>query len=306
MNDRSCLTVKTKDVGILFLLSAMWGSSFLFMRISAPVLGPFLVIELRVLVAGLALLLYASLTKRKHNLLKMWKQYLIVGAINAAIPFTLIATATLTLDASVASILNSTTPLFGVFAASLCMKEKLTLKKALGIITGICGVIILLGWSPFPLTSKVVTAASLSILAALFYAFGGVYVKKVFKGVDALSMAIGQQLGAALLLLPIAITRLPSAAVPRTVILSVLTLSLLCTAVAYLLYFYLIENVGPTKTLTVTFLVPLFGVVWSVIFLGERITGGTFIGLFIILLSIFIMSDMKITCRSNNSAVMDK
>ena len=291
--------MKIKDMGFLFILAAMWGSSFLFMRVSSPVLGPFMVIELRVLIAGLALLAYSAFTKHKRNLLKMWKQYLLLGTINAAIPFTLIATATLTLNASLASILNSTTPLFGVLVAWLWMKESLTLKKTIGVIIGITGVIILIGWSPFPLTLKVVMAATLSILAAISYAFGGVYAKKTFKGIDSLSLAIGQQLGAAILLFPIAFAKIPTKPISSTIIFSILALALVCTAVAYILYFYLIESVGPTKTLTVTFLVPLFGVLWGVIFLRESITFGTLIGLVVILSSIFIMSDIKVKQISN-------
>ena len=287
--------MKNKDIGALFLLAALWGSSFLFMRISAPVLGPFMVIELRVLVAGLILLMYARLIKRDLKVRERWRKYLIIGAINAAIPFTLIATATLTLNASLASILNSTTPLFGTLVACGWLKEKLTLRKIIGIVSGICGVIILIGWSPIPFTPQVMLAASLSILAAISYGFAGTYAKKAFVGVDSLSIAIGQQLGAAILLMPITAMKIPSGPVPAIVIVSMAGLALMCTAVAYIIYFYLINSIGPTKALTVTFLVPLFGTIWGIVFLSESISAGMVIGLVIILSSIFIMSDTKIT-----------
>lgn len=286
--------MKNKDIGALFLLAALWGASFLFMRIASPVLGPFLTIELRVLIAGLVLLLYSKLIKHKFNFKDLWKQYLVIGALNAAIPFTLISTATLTLNASFASILNATTPLFAVLVAWGWLKEEITLKKAIGIVVGFSGVVILIGWSPIPLSPKVIFSASLSILAAVSYGFAGAYAKKAFKGVDTLSLAIGQQLAASLILMPITLTKLPSGPIPSIVIFAVVGLAIFCTSLAYLLYFNLIANVGPTKTLTVTFLVPLFGVIWGIIFLNEKVTGGMIVGLITILSSVLIMSDIRI------------
>ncbi len=291
--------MKHKEIGVLFLLASLWGASFLFIRICSPVLGPFLLIELRVLIAGLVLLLYAYCTKRRLNFKEKWKEYLIVGAVNAAIPFTLIATATLTLNASLASILNSTTPLFTALVAWGWLKEKLTVKKVLGIILGVSGVVVLLGWSPLPFSSQVIFSASLSVLAAISYAFGGVYVKRTFTGVDPLSLATGQQLAAALVLLPMVLFNIPAVPVSKVVVVSVIGLAVLCTALAYLLYFYLIAAVGPTKTLTVTFLVPLFGVIWGILFLKENVTTGMVVGLLIILSSIFMISDFKM--KSNAS-----
>ena len=285
--------MKLKDLAILFLLAAIWGASFLFMRIAAPAIGPFLTIELRVLIAGVALLIYAFLIKKKPQLKSMWKQYLFIGTLNAAIPFTLIATATMTLNASMASILNSTTPLFGVLVAWIWLKEKITVKKVFGIILGIIGVVILLGWSPVPYSFKVVMAASFSILAAICYAIATVYIKLAFKGVDSLTLSIGQQLAAALVLMPITLVRLPSNPVSGLVVFAVLGLALLCTAFAYVLYFRLLSSVGPTKTLSVTIIVPLFGVLWGIVFLGEKLTLGVLAGLVVILSSVYLMTDIK-------------
>ncbi len=272
----------------------MWGASFLFLRIASPVLGPFVTIELRVLLAGLALLLYAAAARRNIRYKDLWKKYIIIGALNAAIPFVLISTATLTLNASLAAILNSTTPLFAALVAMGWLGERLTLKKVLGFLMGVTGVVILLGWNPIPLTPKVLLSASFSILAAITYAFGGVYTKKALAGVDSLSLAIGQQMAAALLILPIALTKLPKVPVSGAVAISIAGLALPCTAIAYLIYFYLIGSVGPTKTLCVTFLVPLFGVIWGFVFLREVITISMLLGLSIILLSIFTISDIDI------------
>jgi drug/metabolite transporter (DMT)-like permease len=294
-----------KDIGALFGLAALWGASFLFIRIASPVLGPFLTIQGRVTIAAIALLIYISIIRRSAGFKTRWKQYLILGALNAAIPFTLIATAELYLSASISAILNSMTPLFTALIVWGWMKEKLTLKKWLGILIGIIGVIILVGWSPIPFTSEVIIAIILSILSTVSYGFAGVYAKKAFAGVSPLSLAVGQQAGASVLLFPFTLFNLPTstASVTPTVVFSVIGLALFCTAVAYLLYFYLIESVGPTKTLSVTFMIPLFGMIWGVLFLNEKITAGMIAGLIVILSSIFLISDIQLRQAKRNQVI---
>ncbi|WP_303745173.1 DMT family transporter [Parageobacillus toebii] len=142
---------------------------------------------------------------------------------------------------------------------------------------------------------QTVFSALLSILAAFSYGCGGVYAKKAFTGVSSLSLSIGQQLGAAFVLIPLTVFYIPTKPVSPVVVYSVLGLAVFCTAIAYLFYFYLLANVGPTKTLSVTFLVPVFGVIWGMIFLHEKITIGMIGGLMIILTSIFLLSDVKIS-----------
>jgi drug/metabolite transporter (DMT)-like permease len=288
------MDMKRKEMGALFGLAALWGASFLFIRIASPVLGPFLTIQGRVTIAGIALLVYMLCTRRPIDLIRRGKQYLMIGALNAAIPFTLIATAALHLNASISAILNSMTPLFTALAVWLWMKEALPAKKWLGILTGMIGVVVLVGWSPLPLTKEVLIAVGCSILSTVSYGVAGVYAKKTFAGVSPLSLAAGQQIGAAVLLFPLTLLNLPdsTASVSAVVLFSVLGLALLCTAIAYLLYFYLIETAGPTKAASVTFLIPLFGMIWGVVFLHETITVGMGAGLAIIIGSIFLISDV--------------
>lgn len=289
--------MKPKELLALFILAALWGGSFIFIKILSPVLGPFLVVELRVLIAGIVLLMYSLIIKRSTNFKKYWKQYLVIGAFNTAIPFTLVATATLTLDASLASILNSTTPLFTAFVAWAWLKERFTLKKSIGIVFGILGVSILMGWNTVPFSYKLLGASMLSILATLSYALAGVYAKVTFKGMDSLSLSTGQQLAAALVMLPLTLFNLRPVVITSTIVFSVLGLALLCTAIAYLLYFFLINNVGPTKTLSVTFLIPMFGMLWGAVYLKEAITLGMIIGLVVILTSISLISMDKVKLK---------
>jgi drug/metabolite transporter (DMT)-like permease len=282
-----------KELGALILLGAVWGSSFLFIRIAVPALGPFVLMELRVGLAVLALALYALVVAHLPGLRSRWKQFLTIGFLNAAIPFSLIATAELHLTSSLAAILNSTTALFAAVVAAVWIGEALTAKKVVGLIMGIAGVAVLVGWTPIALTGLVLLSVGAMLVASLSYALGGVYAKRTFAGVPSLTMAIGQQTGAAVLLLPLAVVSLPDETPPSAVILSVLGLALLCTAAAYLLYFYLIANAGPTKTLTVTFLIPAFGLVFGVLFLGEPVGVGTFVGLGIILVSVALVTGIR-------------
>lgn len=287
--------MKMKELGALVLLASMWGASFLFMKVAVPELGPIVTSAVRVLLAGLALLAYALLIGSRPDLLSRWRQYLLLGAINAALPFALICAAELHLAASLAAILNATTPLFTALVALGWLREPIGWRKGAGLLLGVFGVSILVGWHPDSLESgnAFYTAAGLSLLAALSYAFGGIYASRTFTGTASLDLAIGQQLAASVWLVPVALVTLPEHLPSMATVWSVLALSLLCTAVAYLLYFFLLQSVGPVKTLSVTFLVPLFGVVWGTIFLNESLSINTLLGLIVIFVSILMVTLQK-------------
>jgi len=281
------------DLGALLLLGALWGGSFAFIRVAAPALGPFVLMELRVLLATAALAAGALLAASwRSGLLRRWRGFLALGALNAAIPFTLIAASELRLTASLAAILNSTTPLFGALVAAVWMGERLGRGAVAGLFLGVAGVVALVGWSPLPASAAVLLAVVASLAASLFYGIGSVYAKLKFPGLPAPAMAIGQLGGAsAVLLLPAAAT-VPSAPPDQSVILSVLALALLSTAAAYLLYFRLLASVGPTRTLTVTFLVPAFGVLFGALFLDERLGPGALLGFALILASLLLVTGL--------------
>lgn len=276
--------MRAKDLIGLLVLSALWGGSFLFIRIAAPVLGPVVLIELRVFLAGVLLLLYSLVTRQPLNLRKYWLTYLLIGILNSAIPFTLIATSELHLTAGLAAILNATSPLFGAVVAALWIKEALTFKKIIGLLLGLAGVCVVMGWSPLPLTLTIILSVVASLVAAAFYGIASVYTKIYARGTNSVAVSTCSQLGAALFLLPLTFVA-PMQQVPSIqVSLAVAALALLCTAVGYLIYFSLIANVGPTRALTVTFLAPVFGVLWGALFLGEPLTLSTILGFAIILL----------------------
>ena len=274
---------------MLGALAAIWGSSFLFIRIGARGLGPAGLVELRVLLAAVALVLYAALSRRRIRILHVWWQYLVLGATNAAIPFMLVATAELRLDSGFAAILNATTPLFTALVAWLWAKEPFAPGKVLGVLLGGVGVGVLVGGGPGGHGLGLWFPVGLSLLAALAYGVAGVFSSRHFHGETPLDMAIGQQLAAALWMLPVSLFALPRAWPPGAVVFSVLMLAVVCTAAAYLLYFALIHSVGAVRTLTATFLVPAFAVVWGALFLHEAVSLRMVLGLLIILSSIALV-----------------
>jgi drug/metabolite transporter (DMT)-like permease len=272
------------------MLGVLWGGSFLFIRVAVPALGPFMLVELRVGLAAAALFLYALAAGSMPKIRGRWRSFLVLGFLNAAVPFSLISAAEIHLTASLAAILNSTTVMFTAIVAAVWMGDALTARKAIGIVLGIVGVSVLVGWDPLPLNGIVLLAVAAMLLASLSYALGATYAKQSFSGIPPIGMALGQLGGAVALLLPLAVVSLPERAPSTVVTFSMLGLAFLSTAVAYLIYFRLIENVGPTSTVTVTLLVPVFGLLFGVLLLEEPFGPGTLAGLGIILTSVVLIT----------------
>lgn len=286
-----------KLVVMLLGLAAMWGASFLFIRVAAPYFGPAATAELRVVLAGAALLAYAFLIGQRPQLRGMWKQYLVLGGLNAAIPFLLISAAELHLTASLAAILNATTPLFTALTGWGINRKPLPWGKTAGLLTGFAGVIILVGWNPVHMGPWMIASVGFSLTGAISYGLCGHYTSRTFKGVKPLDMAIGQQLGASVLLLPAVIIFPPERVPSSNAVWSVLALALMCTALAYMLFFRLMMSVGPLQALSVTFLVPVFGVAWGALFLQEQIHLNTVFGLAVILVSIMLVNEIRLWKR---------
>jgi drug/metabolite transporter (DMT)-like permease len=284
--------MRPRDFAGLIMLSALWGGSFLFIRVAVPALGPFLLVELRVGLAAAVLFLYALAAGSMPKIRGRWKSFLVLGFLNAAVPFSLISAAEIHLTASLAAILNSTTVMFTAIVAAVWMGDALTARKAIGIMLGIVGVSVLVGWDPLPLNGAVLFAVAAMLLASLSYALGATYAKRSFSGIPPLGMAIGQLSGAVVLLLPMAVVSVPERAPSTVVTFSMLGLAFLSTALAYLIYFRLIESVGPTSTLTVTLLVPVFGLLFGVLLLEEPFGPGTLAGLGIILTSVVLITGL--------------
>lgn len=270
--------MKTSSIIRLLTLAAIWGGSFIFLRILAPVLGPILTTNLRVLIAGIVLTIYFLAIKHDSNWKANWKHYLIVGIVNTAIPFSLFAYAALYLPASYEVILNSTAPLFGVVFSWIWLKEKMNFSRLMGILAAGAGVAFVVNVGSTHYDTNFFKAVGACLLASSCYAIAGIYIKKYATHVKPMSFASCCQLVAGLALIPVTLTQPVSFEVNTFIALNVLGISLLCSGVAYLLYYQLLADEGPGKALTVTFLMPVFGMLWGFLFLGETITPQMILG----------------------------
>ena len=264
--------MRASDLTRLIVLAAIWGVSFILLRVIVPVAGPVTTATLRVLLAGIALTIYCRILRLDAEWRRFWKEYLFIGATNSGLPFLVYAWAAQYLQACYLVIVNATSPLFGAIFAALWLGEPLTLWRLSGILLGALGVALVAGAPAPDLSPMFGLALIVSLLAPFCYAFTTIYIKKSQVSAKPTALAGASQLAAGVLLLPFIPLAPPEGTFTLTVIVSVLCLSLLCSAVAYLLYYRLLVDVGPTRALMVTFLIPAFGMFWGFIFLGERIT----------------------------------
>ncbi len=267
----------------LIALAAIWGGSFLFMRVSAPVLGPVVLISLRVVLGAAFLLAVAVAQKKRLEFKAHWKHFLILGLVNTALPFTLFAFAAQTLPASLLSILNATAPIWGAMVAAIWLRTPFTVKSIAGLVLGIAGVAILVGYDPMHMTLATGIAIAAGLAAGLCYGLASVYAKQA-KSVDAFSNAHGSLWAACLWIVPAAPFFPPVSAPGIWVVASVIALGVLCSGVAYSLYFNLIDEIGAAPALSVGFLIPVFGVLWGSVILHEPVGLRTIIGGAIVLL----------------------
>ena len=260
------------DVGRLVLLAAVWGLAFVFIRVAVMPLGPVALVELRQVIAGVVLVLYARSIGLTLEVRDRWRIYLPIALLNSALPFVLIAAAQRELTASYTVILVSTSPLFAALISAVALNDPLTLRKTGGLVLGIAGVALLIGWNPAALDLPPLWAIAAALAAALLYAVAGVYTRMRAQGIPPMATAAASQLASAALVLPFVAVAPPVAMPTLLEWLNVIALALLSSAAAFILYFQLIRNIGPVKTLTVNFLTPIFGVGGGTLLLGERIT----------------------------------
>jgi drug/metabolite transporter (DMT)-like permease len=282
--------LKSADYIRLFFLSAIWGASFLFMRIIVPVLGVFPTSFIRVGLSSLGLLVILLVMQCPLKFHGKFKSLLLLGTVSSGIPVLMYNIAAQYLPAGYSAIFNATTPLMGIVVGALFFSERFTLVRFIGMLFGFAGVAVLTHTGPVALSTQILIGAGACLIATSCYALAGFLTRRWISdkgGLDARLVAFGSQLGAAVLLLPPFIysiaTSPPASWGGIGVWLAMAALGLLCTALAYIFYFRLIADIGPVKSFSITFLIPLFGVLWGALFLNEQITlahlgGGMLIG----------------------------
>jgi drug/metabolite transporter (DMT)-like permease len=257
---------------LLFLLAAMWGGSFLLIRLSVDDFGPVPLTTTRSLIAACALVPLVIIRGKFAEFMQYWPHLLVLGLISVALPFSMISISTQYTTAGFASILNALTPIFSTLIAWLWLKDALTPAAMIGIALGFLGVAVMVLDSETISASYSVLPVLAGLGATFFYGLTGNYSLRYVKGITPLVVSTGCQVFSSLLLLPVAFMQWPDAPIPATGWFYATVLGIVCTGIAFMIYFHLLKTVGVARTVIVTYLVPVFAMLWGLLFIGETIT----------------------------------
>ncbi|HXU84705.1 MAG TPA: DMT family transporter [Verrucomicrobiae bacterium] len=276
------------DLGSLLFLGAVWGAAFLFLRIAAPEVGPAWAAEIR-LVVGAAVLVVVAGPRTLRAARGRMISFLIAGALFSAVPFTLIAFATVTLPAGFTALLNAATPLFTAAIAVVFLGHRLGLQAVAGLGVGVVAVVILVGWSPLEPGAATILAVAAGLGAPASYALAGNYVRAKMARVEPLELATGMLVAGSILALPVALL----SGAPRTPaldgVVSLVGVGVLSTAVAWPIFFRVLRRTTPTAASTVTFIVPAFALTWGSLVLAEPVGLGLLVGFGLIAASLALV-----------------
>ncbi len=270
-----------RDIIALLVLAGIWGGSFIFMRVAAPEFGIYVLVAIRTVLATAVLLPLLLIRGSVKDIKRHWLAIALVGMANTAVPFVLFNYSSLHLEAGVNAILNATAPMFGAIVAWLWLGDKLTKSAVAGLFVGFVGVTVIsqqkLGEGDISFL-PILTA----LLATTGYGIAACMMKKWLQGVKPLVVATGSQAMASVMLAPFALAILPDAMPSVNAWIN----AVVYKRQAYILYFKLIADIGPAKAITVAYLVPLFGIIWGVLFLQEHLSIQTIVGGLMILFGV--------------------
>ncbi len=299
--------MQTRFLGVLILLGAVWGASFLLIKIGVAEMPPMTLVALRLVISAIVLLgvLYGR-GMRLPTRPRAWVDLFLLGAVGLVLPYLLITWSEQYMQSGMAAILNATTPLFAVLLTYLWTREEqLSGVKALGVLVGFVGVVIAVGIDSVSLTDGGALPQLAVLLAALCYAIAGIHGRRAFRGVPALVPATGQLLAGAILITPAALLTdgIPSPLPSPLALGAVLALAVVGTSFAYVLLYWLMARIGATRTSMVTYLLPPFALVYGALFLRERITVETLIGLALVIVGILLANGALRPGRLQQQAV---
>jgi drug/metabolite transporter (DMT)-like permease len=278
----------TSAIELVFLAS-LWGASFLLLRIAAPVFGPVLLIELRVLTGLLVTLPFLFLYKQQNELFRHWKIIAFISMTNMCLPFCLLAFASLSLGAGMISIINATVPFFAAMLGVIFFTQIMGLAAILGLVVGFVGVLALILGNDGGVTfTGSLIAFSAGLAAAASYGFSANVIDKKLVGVNGLAITVGSLFFSTVYLLPFVLLFPPEQLPTGSIWLVVFVFGAFCTGLAYVLFYRLIKKVGAYRTLTVTYLVPLFSIGYGVAFLAESLTVAMMVGCILVLAGVAI------------------
>ena len=272
--------MKNKYWILITILGAVWGSAFMFIKIATPELGPIALVNIRLAVAGLIFTPFLLQKKYLKHFRSNLKNILVLSIVNTALPFSLFAYASLESSSNMLSILNGTTAIMAVVISTIWLKVKLNLFQIMGVFIGLFGIVVLANPDNIYISNK---ATVFCLSAAFCYALSANYIQKFAYKTNTIVLIGWSLVLASIFLLPLTMINLPSQFPSNSAILSILWLGVISTGIAFIGYVRLIEKVGAVKTATVAYFIPIFGVIWGYIFLGEQITLQILIGMILIL-----------------------
>ena len=285
--------MELKNWILLILLGAVWGSAFMFIKISADDFGPILLVNLRLLLAGALFLPFLLQKKYLAYFKSHFSGILILGIFSNAFPFTMFSYASLGATSNMLGILNGTTAFMTMVVAYFWLKESIKPKQIFGIILGFLGILVLVNPAN---GSATLGASGFALVGALSYSFSGVYIQKYQLNANKFVLIGWAMLFGGLFLTPLSFFNLPDQMPDNNAIAALLWLGIVSTGIAYLGYIRLIEQIGAVRTSTVTYLLPVFSIIWGSIFLQEKITWIIFGGF------IFVMIGMYFANNKNTKA----
>nr|WP_297348413.1 DMT family transporter [uncultured Glaciecola sp.] len=292
--------MKTSHLIKLLVLGAIWGASFMLMKSTVTAFGVFALVEVRATLAALFLLPVVYFTRQWADLSRNWVKLFFVGAVNTAIPFCLFAYTSLHLDAGLTAILNATAPMFGAVIAYFYLQDRIGIHGVIGTFLGFLGVVVISQdtHSASPVTLLPVLTA---LGATCCYGIAACFMKKHLSGVKPFAIAAGSQVFAALLLFPFALYAWPEVNPDASTWGAALILAVVCTGVAYIMYFDLIAKVGASQAMTVGYLVPMFGILWGMVVLGEVLSTYAMVGGSLIIIGVMITTGILKRLRIKKS-----
>ena len=276
------------DLASLLFLGAVWGAAFLFLRIASPEVGPAWAAEIRLVIGAGVLLVVAGRATWRVAQGRM-ASFLVVGALFSAVPFTLIAIATITLPAGFTALLNAATPLFTAAIAVGFMGQRISLRLAAGLAVGVSAVILLVGWSPLEPGPTTLLAVAAGLGAPASYAVAGNLVRARLSDVPPTELATGMLTAGALIALPVALLSGTPGPLAVDGTISLLGVGVLSTAVAWPIFFRVLRRTTPTAASTATFIVPAFALMWGSLVLAEPVGLDLLVGFGLILVSLMLV-----------------
>lgn len=282
--------VKARDFAALLMIAALWGGSYIFIRILVVAIGPWGTVCARMLIAAVAAYGVLRLAGLPWGDKKLLRHYCITAFLASFLAQGLIANAAQTLNAATLAILNSSAPLFSAMMLFLFFGEPLAARRAYGLLLGMAGVSMVAGFTPLPFTSQVMLAFAGAIGAAACYAYSGIHTSRHLGGRPALELTLMQCMLAGLLSLPLAAPELAAGAWSIQALAALAALSLACTTFATWLFYGLMQRTGPVVTMSTMYVLPVFSLLWGWLFLDETITPLQLAGFGVILVALLLVA----------------